>query len=163
MTSSVCLGTSTMQEDNPVFSHGDTQGRMVLFLESRAEREIHIRSKDVSLGILAAIEIPHFLRDFREGSAGRRCSVVVSVVNFLSPAEPAESEDKRNSAPQDQHQQASGLGGQRRAFKDRSSQRVIEGGQGQGFDQRLYDSGEVLVGKEDAREYPHWHHHQVDQ
>ena len=53
--------------------------------------------------------------------------------------------------------------GKRRALKNRRAQGVDQGGERQSLDCRVEEGRESLVGKEDAGENPHRHHHEVDQ
>ena len=100
-----------------------------------------------------------YLNQIRELALGK-----VRRKNFrkrLGPAEPLQGQHKRNPSPQSQHQQARPLLEQRRTFENAGAQRVVQGGEGQGFDQGMDDGGESFVGKEDAGKNPHGHHHDV--
>ena len=49
--------------------HGGKEEAEKLFLKSQAKREIHIASKKASPDTVAAIWIPHSVRDFRKSAA----------------------------------------------------------------------------------------------
>src|SRR4029077_11038824 len=53
----------------------------------------------------------------------------------LSPAEPTQSQRKRHSGPQQQHQQTPALSPQRRTLENSGAQRVVQGGKREHLDE----------------------------
>ena len=82
-------------------------------------REISHRSWNSGAFPIATVSISRSEAHFNTDVAGKRWEVhIVRKLLTLCPAEPAQGQEERNASPENENQQAFGLGGERGALQD---------------------------------------------